>query len=328
MQLIQNLAEARLTNPTVLTIGTFDGLHLGHQALLAQLKAAAHRRQAQTAVITFHPRPKTVLAPDRPHNDYLTTPEERIALFETLGLDVLILIPFTLEFAQTTAYDFMKLLTDRINLVELWSGHDFALGKNREGNVKKLAELGQEFNYTVHTFTPVLVAGQVVSSTQIRQLLLAGQVRQAAQLLGRYPSISGQVVAGARRGRTLGFPTANLAPLPERLLPAHGVYATFVRRANQNPPLTGVTNIGLRPSFEGDQPTVETYIFDFDENLYGQQLTLELVEYLRPEKKFNGISELMAQISEDSTKARDILAEERSHPSQLGLDQNLGSIST
>jgi riboflavin kinase/FMN adenylyltransferase len=322
MHLIRNLTEARLTNPTVLTIGTFDGLHLGHQALLAQLKTAARRRQAQTAVITFHPRPKTVLAPDRPHNDYLTTPEERIALFATLGLDVLILIPFTLEFAQTTAYDFMKYLTDRIDLVELWSGHDFALGKNREGNVARLAELGQEFNYTVHTFTPVLVNGQVVSSTQIRQLLLAGQVRQAGQLLGRYPSISGQVVAGAKRGRMLGFPTANLAPAPERLLPAHGVYATFVRRDGENGRLTGVTNIGLRPSFEGDRPTVETYIFDFDDDLYGQQLTLELVEYLRPEKKFNGINELMAQIGADSARARDILAEEISHPSRLGLDPN------
>lgn len=328
MQLIRNLTEAHLTNPTVLTIGTFDGLHLGHQALLVQLKAAAHRRQAQSAVITFHPRPKTVLAPDRPHNDYLTTPEERVALFTALGLDVLILTPFTLEFAQTTAYDFMKLLTGQINLVELWSGHDFALGKNREGNVKRLAKLGQEFNYTVHTFTPVLVDGQVVSSTQIRQLLLAGQVRQATQLLGRYPSIGGQVVTGAKRGRTLGFPTANLAPLPERLLPAHGVYATFVRRNGQNDRLAGVTNIGLCPSFEGDQPTVETFIFDFNDDLYGQKLTLELVEYLRPEKKFNGINELMAQINQDSARARDILAEEISHPRQLGVDPNLGSIST
>ena len=310
MQIIRDLAQARLTAPTVLTIGTFDGLHLGHQALISQLKDAAQKRQAQSAVITFHPRPKTVLAPHRHYDDYLTTSEERIALFEKLGLDVLIVVPFSPEFAQTTPHDFMKLLTNHINLIELWSGHDFALGKNREGNVAKLAELGRIFNYTVHEFEPVLVSGQIISSTQIRQLLLAGDIRQAAQLLGRYPSISGTVVKGTQRGRTIGFPTANLATSPERLLPANGVYATFIQAGGDNSRYPGVTNVGIRPSFEGDERTVEAYMFDFNENIYGQQMTLEFVEHLRPEKKFNGIDELMAQIEHDSEQARDILARE------------------
>lgn len=310
MQIIRNLADAQLTLPTVLTIGTFDGLHLGHQALIAQLKTAAQKRQAQTAVITFHPRPKTVLAPHRPVNDYLTTSEERLALFSELALDVLILIPFTMEFAQTPAYDFMKMLTEHINLVEFWCGHDFALGKNREGNFEKLAELGQKLDYTVHAFTPVVADGQIISSTRIRQLLLAGDVRQAARLLGRYPSISGEIVQGARRGRTLGFPTANLAIPPERLLPANGVYATFAGRLGDERRYPSVTNIGVRPSFEGEERTVESYIFDFDENIYGQLLTLELVEHLRPEKKFNGIDQLIAQMKRDSDQARRILAAE------------------
>ena len=314
MQIIRDLFETRLTAPTVLTIGAFDGLHLGHQALLAQLKESAQKRQAQSAVITFHPRPRSVLAPQLYHNDYLTTPEERVVLFKNIGLDVLIIIPFSLEFAQTTAHDFVKSLTDQINLVELWSGHDFALGKNREGNLARLTELGREFNYTMHEFAPVLINGKIISSTQIRQLLLAGEVQQAARLLGRYPSISGEIVQGARRGRALGFPTANLAASPERLLPANGVYATYVRRHGENSRYSGVTNVGIRPSFEGDERTVEAYIFDFNDNLYGQQLTLEFVEHLRPEQRFNGIDGLMAQIRIDCDQARDILAkEERSH---------------
>jgi riboflavin kinase/FMN adenylyltransferase len=311
MQIIRDLTSLHLTKPTILTIGTFDGIHRGHQTLLKQLKEAAQKRQAQTAVITFHPRPKTVLAPHLANNDYLTTSEERIALFEKLGLDVLIVIPFTLEFAQITAYDFMKLVVEHIDLVELWAGHDFALGKNREGNLEKLTALGREFNYTVHEITPLLIDGKIVSSTEIRQLLLAGKIRQAARLLGRYPSVSGKVVQGVQRGRTIGFPTANLDTPSERLIPVNGVYATLTRvldRNNQR--YASVTNIGIRPSFEGDVRTIETYIFDFSENIYGQSLTLEFVERLRPEKKFDNINELVTQITDDVQQAGALLAGE------------------
>jgi riboflavin kinase/FMN adenylyltransferase len=310
MQIIRDFAAAHLNGPTVLTIGTFDGLHRGHQALINQLKQSAQERQAQAAVIAFHPRPKTVLAPHLPNNDYLTTPEERIALFEKLELDILILIPFTLGFSQTTAYDFMKLLVERLNLVELWAGHDFALGKNREGNLEKLRALGQEMNYNVREFKPILIEGKVVSSTQIRQLLLAGEVRQATEFLGRYPSLSSEIVQGAQRGHTIGFPTANFAVPGERLLPANGVYATFVQLPGAVQRRASVTNVGIRPSFEGTEQTVETYIFDFEQNLYGQRLTLEFVERLRPEKKFNSIDELVAQITYDAQEARTLLAKE------------------
>lgn len=310
MQIIRDFEAAHLNSPTVLAIGTFDGLHRGHQALINQLKQSAQERQAQAAVIAFHPRPKTVLAPHLPHNDYLTTPEERIALFEKLGLDILILIPFTLEFSQTTAYDFMKLLVQRLNLVELWAGHDFALGKNREGNLEKLRALGQELNYSVREFKPILIDGKVVSSTQIRQLLLAGEVRQATEFLERYPTLSSEIVPGARRGHTIGFPTANFAVPAERLLPANGVYATFVQLPGTGQRRASVTNVGIRPSFEGTERKVETYIFDFEQDLYGQRLTLEFVEHLRPEKKFNSIDELVAQITHDAQEARTLLAKE------------------
>ncbi|MBN1993906.1 MAG: bifunctional riboflavin kinase/FAD synthetase [Anaerolineae bacterium] len=311
MQIFQDLTSTRINRPTVLTIGTFDGIHLGHQALLKQLKESAQKQQAQTAVITFHPRPKTVLAPHLPANDYLTTLAERLALFEQLGLDALVVLPFTLAFAQTTAHDFMKLVTERINLIEFWAGYDFALGRNRAGNLENLTALGETFNYTVHEITPFLVDGQVVSSTHIRRLLLAGKVQQAAHFLGRFPSITGQVVAGMKRGRELGFPTTNLVAPGERLLPANGVYATFAHLPGSNQRLASVTNIGLRPSFEGDRrTTVETYIFDFHQTVYGQSLTLEFVKHLRPEKKFNSSEELVAQIGRDAKQARRLLAAE------------------
>jgi riboflavin kinase/FMN adenylyltransferase len=309
LNIITDITQAHLTKPSVLTIGTFDGLHRGHTALMQQLKEAAARQQAASAVIAFHPRPKTVLAPHLPNNDYLTTPAERIALFEACGIDVLILIPFTLEFAQTTAVDFMQRLVDHLHLVQFWCGHDFALGKNREGTMERLAVLGQQMGYTVHEFLPVLIDGQIISSTQIRRFVEAGHIRQAAQFLGRYPAVTGAVVQGDQRGRALGFPTANLLTPPERLLPANGVYATFARLTDgaRRP---AVTNVGLRPSFQGSQRTVETYIFDFNRDIYGQSVTLEFVEYLRPEKKFNGLAELKAQISQDSAQAGALLAAE------------------
>jgi len=310
MQIIRDLTEAQLTEPTVLTIGTFDGVHRGHQALIHQLKTAAGQLQAKSAIIAFHPRPKAIFAPERYGHDYLTTPDERIALLESLGLDVLILIPFSLELAQTTAHDFVKLVVERLKMVQIWVGHDFAMGKNREGNVEKLTELGAEFNYTLREIEPFLLEGKAVSSSEIRQQLLAGDAREAAHLLGRYPSLTGKIVVGAQRGRTIGFPTANFAVPAERLVPANGVYATFVRRPGDERRLASVTNIGIRPSFDGQNRTIESYIFDFDKDIYNQTFALEFVERLRPEKKFDGIDALISQITRDAEQARGLLAKE------------------
>ncbi|MCB0210422.1 MAG: bifunctional riboflavin kinase/FAD synthetase [Anaerolineae bacterium] len=310
MQVIRDLTEAQLTKETILTIGTFDGVHRGHQDLINNLKAAAFEQQAQTAVIAFHPRPKTVFAPHLYSHDYLTTPAERIRLLEAYGLDNLVFMPFSKELSQITAFDFVKLVVESLRVVELCVGYDFALGKNREGNVEKLQELGQQFNYNVTIVEPFLLDGQVVSSTQVRQELVNGNVRRAAYLLGRYPSLTTEVVEGAKRGRTIGFPTANLAVPAERLIPANGVYATFIQRMGQPHRYPCVTNVGVRPSFGGVERTVETYIFDFSENIYGQTFTLEFVERLRPEQKFDGIDALVAQITKDADQARVLLAKE------------------
>lgn len=310
MRIFRSLTEINLSRPTVLTIGTFDGLHRGHQDIVRQLKSAATLLGAQTAVIAFHPRPKAVFAPHKFGHDYLTTPEERIALFEKYGIDVLLLVPFTLEMAQTTASDFMQDISRRLNLVQICVGHDFALGKNREGTITRLAELGQQFGFAVCEIQPFALDGELVSSTRIRTYLQQGLVRDAARLLGRYPALTSQVVQGAKRGRTIGFPTANLAVSPERLLPANGVYATWVTLLESGERLPSVTNVGIRPSFDGTERTVEAYIFEFSRNIYGQSVMLEFVERLRPEKKFDGIEALIAQISHDSEQAKALLAQE------------------
>jgi riboflavin kinase/FMN adenylyltransferase len=311
MQIFRNLDTVRLDDPSVLTIGTFDGLHLGHQDILRQLRKQARTLGAKTAVIAFHPRPKAVFAPARFKNDYLTTPDERIELFSQFGVDVLILIPFTLEFAKTTAYEFMRMLTQKINLVQMCVGHDFALGKNREGNINRLTELGTEFNYSICEIQPFTLDGDVVSSTRVRAHLRAGEIRATARLLGRYPKLTSQVVEGAKRGRTIGFPTANLAVPAERLLPANGVYACFARVHGAGVRYASATNVGVRPSFGNSERTVETFILDFNQDIYGRTVTLEFVEWLRPEKKFEGIEALVAQIQHDSDRARRLLAVEQ-----------------
>jgi len=306
MQFFSDLTQIQSSQPIILTIGTFDGLHLGHQVLLNQLKIAASAREALTAVLAFHPRPKTVLSPHLPSNDYLTMPNERIAMFEQFGLDILVMMPFTHELANLSASDFMRQVKKHLNLVELWAGHDFALGKNREGDRNYLANLGRELGYTVHEAAPCFVDGQIVSSTHIRHLLSAGEVSQATQLLGHYPAVSGQIVTGVQRGRTIGFPTANIAFSTERLLPADGVYATLLKRAGHEQRYPSVTNIGLRPSFVtgNKERTIEAHILDFNDDIYGEQCSLEFVAYLRPEQKFNHLAELVKQIKQDVEQAK------------------------
>ncbi|HSJ58650.1 MAG TPA: bifunctional riboflavin kinase/FAD synthetase [Anaerolineae bacterium] len=307
MQVIDDLAHARLQGETILTIGAFDGVHRGHQALIASVIERARATGRQAALMTFHPHPAVVLAPARAPK-YLTTPGEKIALLEELGLDVVVLLPFNHDVANTTAQDFMRMVWERLGLRELWVGADFALGRGREGNVDRLRELGQEMGYEVHVMPPVIEGGAPISSTRIRALIQHGEVDEAAQLLGRYPSVSGEVVSGARRGRQFGFPTANLEVRDERAVPANGVYAVFALLGATRYP--AVANVGVRPSFDNGERTVETYIFDFDQEIYGCDLVVEFVARLRDERRFREIDELIAQIERDSEQAREMLAGE------------------
>ena len=304
MRFVDNINQTNLDQDTVLAIGSFDGIHRGHQHLIDQVLRQAHQKGLLAGLITFYPHPAAILAPEKAP-PYLTTPGEKIALLEKQGLELVAILPFDRQLAQTSARDFMQTLKRHMRLKELWVGADFTLGRDREGGLPVLQMLGQELGFDVTSVEPLLWEGKTISSTRIRRCLAAGQVRRAAALLGRYPSLSGKVVPGVQRGRQLGIPTANLAVRPERSVPADGVYAIYALLGQERH--LGVANVGVRPSFDNGERTIETHILDFDQDIYGVDLVVEFVERLRDEKRFNNIDELIAQIVQDIERARHIL---------------------
>jgi riboflavin kinase / FMN adenylyltransferase len=307
MNIIEDLAKANVQQETILTIGSFDGVHHGHQALIRGVVDRARSTGRLAGVVTFHPHPATVLAPGNAPR-YLTTPGEKAALFERLGLDLLILLPFDRQVAAMPAADFMGRVAFYLRPRELWVGADFALGRNREGDVRSLRQLGEKLGYEIHEIPPIREDGRAISSSRIRELLRQGEVEEAGRLLGRYPTVSGEVVMGAQRGRGLGYPTANLKVRPERAVPANGVYAVYALLGTERYP--GVANVGVRPSFDNGERTVETHIFGFDQEIYGCDLVVEFVARLRDERRFSDIRELVEQMAQDSEKARQILHSE------------------
>ena len=272
------------------------------------LTANAHANGALAVVLTFHPHPSTVVR-GRDFPFYLTTPDEKAALIGSLGVDIIITHPFNQEIAATPAREFMKMLQHHLGLRHLQVGYDFAMGRNREGNVHKLTEIGKELGYSVKQIKPFKLDEQVVSSSRIRFLLGAGQVEAAAQLLNRNYTVDGSVILGDQRGRTIGFPTANLDIWKMRAIPAAGVY---VCRAHVNGTSFGaVTNIGVRPTFEASPvpPRVEAHLLDYQGDLYDSNLQLEFIARLRGEQRFASVNELIAQIHCDIENARHILSE-------------------
>ncbi len=325
MDVIDDLSKVDLRQETILTIGAFDGIHRGHQALIGEVVSRARATDRLAALITFHPHPAVVLAPGRAPR-YLTTPGEKVALLEKLDVDLVVLMPFNHEVAKTTAREFMADVAAHLRIRELWVGEDFALGRDREGDVPRLRELGKELGYEVHAYGPVSIGEEVISSSRIRALLAEGCVGEAARLLGRYPSLSGEVVMGAQRGHTLGFPTANLEVRPERAVPADGVYAVYAVLGTERYP--AVADVGVRPSFQNPvagttvQRTVETHVFDFERNIYGCDLVVEFVARLRDERRFEDISKLVAQIERDGGEARRILSEQEPALAAGGLQSS------
>jgi riboflavin kinase/FMN adenylyltransferase len=291
--------------PTVLTVGVFDGLHRGHQQLIGGVVQRARAMGCQSAVLTFDPHPDLVIRPDQPR-PLLTSIETRAEQISALGVDLLIITPFTTELMALTAQEFMLHVCDAVALRELWIGWDFALGRKREGDRRRLAEIGHDLGYTVHVAERVNLGHEAISSSRIRALLAAGDVATAEQLLGRPFAVQGEVVEGDKRGRTIGFPTANVAVPPIFVTPGNGVY---VCRATVGDATYGaVTNVGVRPTFDGTRRTVEAYLLDFAEDIYGQTARLEFLHRLRGEQKFDGIGALVAQITHDVADARAWLA--------------------
>ena len=305
MQHYRSLSDVSLKN-SWLTIGVFDGVHRGHQEILANLTAGAHEHGVPAVVLTFWPHPAVVLG-KRNDLKILSTPEERADLLGALGVDAVITQPFTLEFAQLSALDFMRLVSERLGLRSLWIGHDFALGHNREGNLERLTEIGNQLGYNVQAIGPVANGEDVLSSSLIRQRIRSGDVARAAQNLGRFYAVRGPVVHGDGRGHRINIPTANIDYPKDKVIPANGIYACWAWLGEEK--LPAAVNIGVNPTFTPDKetPNLEAHILDFDRDLYGQELKLEFVERLRDELKFDSVEMLVKQIHADIGKTREIL---------------------
>jgi riboflavin kinase/FMN adenylyltransferase len=304
MRVIRDLSQASVERETVLTIGAFDGLHLGHQSLLRRLMRSAQEANRLSGVVTFDPPPRMVLAPDS-NLICLTTTEDKIELLQAWGLDLLVIVPFTLEVARTSARDFVWPLRDRLRMAELWVGWNFALGRGREGDAPALTKLGQEMGFVVRVVKPVREGGAAISSTQIRNLLGAGRVREVAEMLGRYYQIGGRVVPGVGQERHVGYPTANLNVPQVCTLLGSGIYAAYAIAQDKRYP--AVANIGTRPTFGEGSPTVEVHLLDFAGELQGEWVRVQFVERLRDERRFGSAKALRAQVAKDIIKAREIL---------------------
>lgn len=308
MHLISGLGGSTTLPAAVLTIGAFDGIHLGHQHLIDTAVARAAALGVQSAVLTFHPNPDRVLAPERAH-PWLTDADEQTRQIAARGVDLLIVVPFTRETAQETAEAFMVQVCATLDLRELWVGHDFALGRGRQGTLDELRRIGERLGYRAESVGPLLLDGLPVSSTRIRAALDAGDLALTNALLGRAYALAGVVIHGDARGRTIGFPTANLAIDAGRALPGNGVYACRAEVGGRR--YDAVTNIGVRPTFAGSERRVEAHLLDFDGDLYGALLRLEFSARLRGEQKFDGIEALIAQIRLDIARARELLRADR-----------------
>ncbi len=292
---------------TALTIGNFDGVHLGHQYLVRFLIERAKTRGLQPGAVTLYPDPVRVLRPDEPM-PYLTSLEERLELLRGLGLEFVVPLTFTSELAELSPRSFVSILRDELNLALLIMGPDNAFGRNREATPENMAILGRELGFEVEVMPAPLTSGDeaIVSSTSIRRALAEGDLESVARQLGRPYSLRGPVVKGDQRGRTLGFPTANIGVTADRALPAFGIYATWAYLGEARYP--SVTSIGTRPTFDGVLPSVETFIFDFDRDIYDQTLRIELVAHLRPELKFANVEALVEEMNRDVARSREILA--------------------
>lgn len=305
MQHYRSLNDVSLKN-SWLTIGVFDGVHRGHQEILANLTAGAHENGALAVVLTFWPHPALVLG-KRNDLKILSTTEERADLLGALGVDAVITQPFTPDFAKLSALDFMRLVSERLGLRSLWIGYDFALGHNREGNLERLTEIGSELGYGVQAVGPVVNGEDLLSSSLIRQRVRAGEVARAAENLGRFYALSGPVVHGDGRGRRINIPTANIDYPKDKVIPANGVYAAWAWAGGER--YLAATNIGINPTFTPDKetPNLEAHLLDFNRDLYGQELKLEFVEHLRDELRFSSVEALLEQIYADIAQTREIL---------------------
>jgi riboflavin kinase/FMN adenylyltransferase len=307
MQIVEHLAafDTRAYPKPVLALGNFDGVHLGHQAIFQHVVTRAREVDGTSMVFTFEPHPLQVLAPEKAP-PLLTTYEQKIRLIAALGITVALRVPFTEQFARQEPIEFVReVLWRHLGIHEVVVGHDFRFGHRRAGTVDFLQAQAEHFGYRVTVIPAIMQDDTVVSSSNIRRLLLQGQVEPAARLLGRYYVIEGPVVEGFRRGRQLGFPTANVRPI-NAIVPHKGVYTVRVEWENRLYP--GVANVGYNPTFGNQALSVEAHLFDVDADLYGATVRVEFLHRIRDERKFASVEELAAQIASDAQEARTVHA--------------------
>ncbi len=300
----ESLRGASIRRPSVITIGTFDGVHVGHQHLVGQVAQRARSLDASAVALTFHPRPGEVLRPDLP-SVYLCSVEERRRRLLEAGADEVVTVPFTNELARVGAEEFVTELVHLYGLRVLVGGPDLSIGRGREGTPDVLREIGKRLGFTVDVVDGFQIDGKVVRTSSVRTALADGDVVRAARLLGRLYAVEGRVVRGDGRGRTIGIPTANVATAENIALPAHGVYAVRFRIGDER--WNGAANLGVRPTFNGESRSLEVHLLDFCADIYDRDCVVEFVRQLRQERRFSGVDELVLQIRQDIQDARLIL---------------------
>ena len=310
MEIFGDLSKVTYDKNTVVTLGTFDGIHAGHRKIIEEVVAKSSFYGGRNFLITFDPHPRSVVSNDH-KIQILSTLEEKLKLLEQIGIQNVLIIKFTKEFSQLRASEFFQnYVLKGIGIREIVIGHDHHFGKGRDGDESKLRELGKANDFKVTTVNAVTIDSMVVSSTKIRNLLTAGDIKTANLFLERYYSFSGKVVEGDKRGRDLGFPTANIEPdNSDKLLPAIGIYAVEFFINGDSKKYTGVMSIGKRPTFYDEgKLTTEVFIFDFDKDIYGAEVTVSVVERIRGEEKFSSAEELINQMNKDVEAGMEILA--------------------
>lgn len=309
MRIHRDLTQLPAFRRAVITIGTFDGVHTGHRYIIQQLQQAAAACEGETVIITFDPHPREVLQPGSDKIKLLTTLEEKTALLAAQGIDHLVVVPFTKEFSSLSAQDYLEsFLIERFKPHTIIIGYDHRFGHNREGGLELLELEQNRYGFQLIEIPQQIVHDLAVSSTKIRKSLQEGDIQLANELLGYRYFIEGTVVHGDKLGRQLGYPTANMQPADERkLIPTEGIYAITAQLKTDSVPLKGVMSIGTRPTFNGCDLRLEAHIFDFNREIYGQVLRVDLVGYLRGNLKFDNIEALIKQMDQDSLAAKALL---------------------
>jgi riboflavin kinase/FMN adenylyltransferase len=308
MKVIRDFESVEYNKNSVITIGTFDGIHLGHRKIIDSVHEIRNSKNLRSIIVTFEPHPQIVLKNKAHDIKLLSTLEEKLEMFERLGIDMVYVINFTKEFSQNTAEEFYKkFIFDKFGLSDIVIGYDHMVGRNREGGFKTLKKLSGEYDFNIHKIDELKINGYTVSSTVIRNMLLASSVKDAAMLLCDYYPFTGEVIYGDKLGRKIGFPTANIKPLSEyKLIPKNGVYLVLSEIKGKK--YYGMMNIGVRPTVtEGLNKTNEIYFMDFNNDIYGEILKIKFLDFIREEKKFNSVNELKQQIEKDKEVSIDLI---------------------